>query len=226
MCFRFHSASPHLSQAYICHLYHLQLHPLGYKTLLLSRQFNAVLIFSTSTHRVTYPYYCSQTPFCTTLTYTILIFLNSTHRDAYRFYRHCSIPFTSYCTFPSLHWWPIFSYWWALYTIPKSRWYTCTRIYRWSWFRSRSRASSTWLLNDWTCRSRVIFQFSYSNCLYYITSFILWQFSMSRVASQAIKQQFFNHWPSWGAIPKKDKDHFWQRFKVMCCNFCTCKLSC
>ncbi|XP_027936137.1 uncharacterized protein LOC114191155 [Vigna unguiculata] len=42
-------------------------------------------------------------------------------------------------------------------------------------------------------------------------------FVPSRVASQAItktiKQQFLNPWPSWGSIPEKDKDIFWQRFK-------------
>ncbi|XP_027911469.1 uncharacterized protein LOC114170184 [Vigna unguiculata] len=42
-------------------------------------------------------------------------------------------------------------------------------------------------------------------------------FVPSRVASQAIikiiKQQFLNPWPSWGSIPEKDKEIFWQRFK-------------
>ena len=48
------------------------------------------------------------------------------------------------------------------------------------------------------------------------------RFLPSRVASQAItkaiKQQFLHPWPSWGAIPGKDKEHFWERFKVMCSN--------
>ncbi|XP_027905994.1 uncharacterized protein LOC114165611 [Vigna unguiculata] len=42
-------------------------------------------------------------------------------------------------------------------------------------------------------------------------------FVPSRVASQAItktiKQQLLNPWPSWGSIPEKDKEIFWQRFK-------------
>jgi len=41
-----------------------------------------------------------------------------------------------------------------------------------------------------------------------------------KVASQAItktiKQQFLNPWPSCEAILEKDKDHFWQCFKVTC----------
>ncbi|XP_017408087.2 uncharacterized protein LOC108320991 isoform X1 [Vigna angularis] len=42
-------------------------------------------------------------------------------------------------------------------------------------------------------------------------------FLPSRVASQAItrsiKQQFLQPWPSWGAIPIEDREHFWQIFK-------------
>jgi len=49
-----------------------------------------------------------------------------------------------------------------------------------------------------------------------------YRFVPYRVASQAItktiKQQFLNLWPSWGSIPEKDKDIFWQRFKVTCSN--------
>jgi len=48
------------------------------------------------------------------------------------------------------------------------------------------------------------------------------RFVPSRVTSQAItktiKQQFMNPWPSWAAIPEKDMDIFWQRFKVTCSN--------
>jgi len=58
-----------------------------------------------------------------------------------------------------------------------------------------------------------------------------YRFVPSRVASQAItktiKQQFLNPWPSWGSIPEKDKDIFWQRFKVTCSNLLYIgKLSC
>jgi len=168
MCFGFQSNPSPLPWAYICHLYLPHLHPQGYITQHLSRRFICrppLLNLHPGLHT---PVVAPRPPFCTTLPYTILIFLSSTHWVTYPFYRHWSIPITSYCTIPSLHWWPIFCRWSAVCTIPSYRSYSCPTAYGWCWFRCRTWPSSTGPPDDWTCRSRVIFKFNYSHFLYYV----------------------------------------------------------
>jgi len=53
-----------------------------------------------------------------------------------------------------------------------------------------------------------------------LTNFVLvFRFYPSKIASKAItaniKQQFGEPWPTWGAIPKGERDIFFQRFKVL-----------
>ena len=53
---------------------------------------------------------------------------------------------------------------------------------------------------------------------YFHELFFIFRFHPSKVVAKAvtlsIRQQFDQHWPTWGAIPKDHQELFFQRFKV------------